>query len=423
MDADPMPFAEHSLATPDNPAGHSERARHIQQLLRRRDLRLRFPAELESEFRAHHDDAALRIFRASLTWLALLYLAMAISALTILSGSHDGAWPIIFAGFALIMLAAWGLASTRLMQGHYQRTVTTLAALMMVLATINPMFEPEPAFRTLLHIGTVFVVVVVYLGLSLRLPYALLAGWGGGLPPLLLATSFGVAQDWTLVIPTYAGASLLCMVLCFRDERQRRRMFLQGELLREDQRRIETLARELSRQALVDGLTGLANRRQFDQALKREWSRAQREQQPLALVFADIDYFKPYNDLLGHQEGDDCLRVMAGIFRSQARRATDLAARYGGEEFVLLLPGVDMAGAQQRAEQLAEAVRLCQLPHPRSGCGPVVTLSIGVAVMTPQADDTSAEELVRRADAAMYRAKAEGRNRVVQADQDPIAGA
>ncbi|WP_162925650.1 GGDEF domain-containing protein [Isoalcanivorax indicus] len=423
MDADPTPIAEHTLALQEHSAGHTARARQVQQLLRAGGLRLRFPAVLESEFRAHHDDAALRIFRASLTWLALLYLAMAVSALTVLSGSHTGVWPLIFAGFAVIMVMAWGLASTPLMRRRYQRTVTTLAALMMILATINPMLEPDEAFRTLLHIGTVFVVVVVYLGLSLRLPYALLAGWGGGLPPLGLAAWFGAPLDWTLVVPTYVGASLLCMVLCFRDERQRRRMFLQGELLREDQRRIETLARELSRQALVDGLTGLANRRQFDQALKREWARAQREQQPLALVFADIDYFKPYNDLLGHQEGDDCLRVMAGIFRSQARRATDLAARYGGEEFVLLLPGVDMNGAVQRAEQLAEAVRLCQLPHPRSGCASVVTLSIGVSVMIPQADDESPEELVRRADAAMYRAKAEGRNRVVQADQEPMAGA
>ena len=260
-----------------------------------------------------------------------------------------------------------------------------------------------------------FAVVVVYLGLSLRLPYALLAGWGGGLPPLLAALVMQMPMDWVLVMSTYVGASLLCILLCFRDERQRRRMFLQGTLLREDQHRIHDLVEELSRQALVDSLTGLANRRQFDQTLRREWARARREAQPLALVFADIDYFKAYNDHLGHQEGDDCLRVLAGIFRGQARRATDLAARYGGEEFVLLLPGTGREAALQRAARLADAVRDSQLPHPRSGCAPVVTLSIGVAVMVPAQDSDTQEELVRRADTALYQAKANGRDQVVMA--------
>lgn len=383
----------------------------IEGLLNRRGWRLRFPSSMEARFRSHHDDDALRIFRSSLVYLALLYLAMAVTALVVIDWDSVGAWPFMFAGFALLIIAAWRVSYSRLIHQRYQQVVCGMATLVVLLAVVNPMLEQDPAFRTLIHIGGVFAIVVVYLGLSLRLPYAMLAGWGGGLPPLYLAHTLGVSLDWVLIVPTYIGASVLCMVLGFRDERQRRRMFLQGELLREDRHRIAMLAEELSRQALVDGLTGLANRRQFDQALRREWARALREEQPLALIFADIDYFKPYNDHFGHQEGDDCMRVLAGVFRQQARRATDLAARYGGEEFVLLLPGIGRGAAIQRAEDLADAVRACQLPHPRSECAPVVTVSVGVVSAMPDSR-TGEEELVRRADQALYQAKAAGRNQV-----------
>ncbi|MBZ2190202.1 GGDEF domain-containing protein [Alcanivorax sp. JB21] len=396
----------------------------IERLLDGRGWRLRFPPPLEAGFRSHHDDDALRVFRSSLVYLALLYFVMAVTALTVLDWEKVGAWPFMFSGFAVLIIAAWRISYTPLIRQRYQQVVCGLAALVMLIAAINPMLEQDPEFRTLIHIGGVFAVVVVYLGLSLRLPYAMLAGWGGGLPPLYIAHTWGVPLDWVLIVPTYFGASVLCMVLGFRDERQRRRMFLQGELLREDRRRIAMLAEELSRQALVDGLTGLANRRQFDQALSREWARALREEQPLALIFADIDYFKLYNDHFGHQEGDDCMRVLAGVFRQQARRATDLAARYGGEEFVLLLPGTGRGAAIQRAEELAEAVRACQLPHPRSQCAPVVTVSVGVVSAIPGSNG-SEDDLVGRADQALYQAKAAGRNRVQFAGlfQEPMAGA
>ena len=397
MDADPS----HSVDDSGN----------IEALLNRHGWRLKFPSSMETRFRSHHDDDALRIFRSSLVYLALLYLAMAVTALVVIDWDSVGAWPFMFASFALLIIAAWRVSYSRLIHQRYQQVVCGMATLVVLLAVVNPMLEQDPAFRTLIHIGGVFAIVVVYLGLSLRLPYAMLAGWGGGLPPLYLAHTLGMSLDWVLIVPTYIGASVLCMVLGFRDERQRRRMFLQGELLREDRHRIAMLAEELSRQALVDGLTGLANRRQFDQALRREWARALREEQPLALIFADIDYFKPYNDHFGHQEGDDCMRVLAGVFRQQARRATDLAARYGGEEFVLLLPGIGRGAAIQRAEDLAEAVRACQLPHPRSACAPVVTVSVGVVSAMPDSR-TGEEELVRRADQALYQAKAAGRNQV-----------
>ena len=158
-------------------------------------------------------------------------------------------------------------------------------------------------------------------------------------------------------------------------------------------------------------MTGLANRRRFDEALELEWRRASRSQTPLAVVMADIDSFKQYNDTLGHPQGDKCLAAVADVFFQSVGRAGDLAARYGGEEFVVLMPGADLAAALVFAEGMRAACEERAIAHPASPVGPVVTISLGVASCIPS-DDVSPTFLVSEADAALYRAKLEGRNRV-----------
>ncbi|TXT40236.1 MAG: hypothetical protein FD135_1470 [Comamonadaceae bacterium] len=167
----------------------------------------------------------------------------------------------------------------------------------------------------------------------------------------------------------------------------------------------------LSRLSFVDELTGLANRRRLNDALDEEWRRASRTQTNLALVMADIDYFKLYNDSMGHQAGDHCLAAVAGVFLQAAGRAGDLAARYGGEEMVFLMPGADYAAALVMAESLRAACEALAIPHLASPVRPVVTISLGVASCMPSAD-SSADSLLAQADAALYRAKEAGRNRV-----------
>lgn len=161
------------------------------------------------------------------------------------------------------------------------------------------------------------------------------------------------------------------------------------------------LLREL---AFIDGLTGVHNRRHFDERFLAESRRALRTRAPLAVVLADVDHFKRYNDALGHLAGDDCLRRVASALRACLKRPTDLLARYGGEEFVCLLPDTDLAGAIGVAQLMEQAVRDLALPHPGvQGC---VTISLGVAA-GPQA-----AALVQAADQALYLAKAAGRSRV-----------
>ena len=163
--------------------------------------------------------------------------------------------------------------------------------------------------------------------------------------------------------------------------------------------------------AYVDGLTGVANRRHFDDQLQIEWRRCERSGQPLSLLMIDIDHFKSYNDQYGHQQGDACLQAVAQTLRAGLGRAHDLVARYGGEEFVCLLPEIDAAGALSVAESLRMAVQALQLPHASSPVAGVVTISIGAASGVPREDGMSAD-LLARADASLYRAKSEGRNRV-----------
>ena len=163
--------------------------------------------------------------------------------------------------------------------------------------------------------------------------------------------------------------------------------------------------------SLVDGLTGVRNRRSFDDSLRALWRFAQERQQPLALIMLDVDKFKIYNDNYGHQAGDECLRRVAAAM-TRAARSTDVCARYGGEEFALLLPGADTHTARAVALRIHNEIEREQLPHPASPVNGFVTVSLGVASLVPGKDAGSdGKMLVRNADAALYDAKSTGRNR------------
>lgn len=175
---------------------------------------------------------------------------------------------------------------------------------------------------------------------------------------------------------------------------------------------LEAANNRLQQISLTDSLTGLANRRHFDQVLEREWHRASRNHSPLALILVDVDHFKRFNDTYGHQEGDSCLASVAQALGECANRSSDLAARYGGEEFALILPHTDGAGAYAVGEHLLSNVAACAIPHGASSVGPIVSVSAGVASMVP-CDDLSASALIAAADQALYQAKKTGRARVV----------
>lgn len=184
----------------------------------------------------------------------------------------------------------------------------------------------------------------------------------------------------------------------------------QNAMLQQYSTELVTANLRLGELSLTDSLTGLGNRRRFDEGLQAGWAHARRAGKPLALLIADVDHFKRYNDCYGHQAGDDCLLQVAQVLRGQSKRAADLVARYGGEEFAVIAFGTHQEGALQLGEALCHAVAELALPHADSPHGRV-TISIGAAVAMP-GDEMEPSALIRLADAALYRAKSEGRNGV-----------
>ena len=249
--------------------------------------------------------------------------------------------------------------------------------------------------------------------------------WVLGASYLLLASLFlahvlclavDVVQSWqrfgtiiyAVMVPSIYGIMIVSgfsMLLLAKDKSD-------GDLKRaQDSLRIkdEQYRRKLERLSKTDDLTGIANRRHFDAVLTREYARHTRSGETLALILADVDHFKAFNDCYGHVAGDDCLRRIGGILAANASRATDLAARYGGEEFACILPMTDLEGACAIAEQIRQALEALAIPHMGSSTAGVVTASFGVATMRCTKDRTFSE-VVAAADKLLYAAKSSGRN-------------
>ncbi|MGY4502621.1 diguanylate cyclase (GGDEF)-like protein/PAS domain S-box-containing protein [Bradyrhizobium sp. GM24.11] len=182
-----------------------------------------------------------------------------------------------------------------------------------------------------------------------------------------------------------------------------------------EQKRLETRLETL---AIEDSLTGLANRRRFDERLKEEWARAYRDRSSLGLLMIDVDHFKAYNDEYGHPAGDACLRVVAKIIAAEMQRVGDLAARYGGEEFAMLLPNTDAAGCARIGERIRSAVHDAGLVHASNPAAPRVTVSVGGAACRPAFERAAgAGSLVESADRALYAAKDAGRDQLMMSDE------
>jgi two-component system chemotaxis family response regulator WspR len=181
--------------------------------------------------------------------------------------------------------------------------------------------------------------------------------------------------------------------------------------LRASQMKLAELNMQLLKLANVDGLTGIVNRRHFEERLAEEWLRAWRSRYPLTLIMFDVDGFKPYNDRFGHLEGDECLKRIALCAQEITSRPADTVARYDGEEFILLLPQTDSSGALKVAEKLRADIENLQLPNPDSSVSPYVTISVGVITVVPEADATQ-DNCIRLVSEALARAKEAGRNRL-----------
>jgi diguanylate cyclase (GGDEF)-like protein len=295
---------------------------------------------------------------------------------------------------------------------HYQKVIFIAGSAVLAIAMLGTQLLDNPRLMQINTYVSLLIISILVLALRLSLIVSTLTSLTGITLAIGTVLLLGRPVDWSMLIWYCLGSLLVMVFVGAVIERQERISFLQGLLLEHESAERARLNQELDRLAHQDGLTHLANRRHFDDALVREWERLRREGRPMAVLFIDVDYFKPYNDTYGHAAGDECLTAIGGVLQQAARRPGDLAARYGGEEFVVILPGTEVAGAREVAERIVADVDKLRIPHTASQVATHVTVSIGLAVRVPQAGE-AVQGLLEAADKAVYAAKRGGRHRVV----------
>ena len=231
--------------------------------------------------------------------------------------------------------------------------------------------------------------------------------------PLLSATQRQQVDD-VITLPVDQIELMMRVESLMRARQQslKLRALLAQEKLLEQQLQVDNQI--LHTMAVQDGLTGIPNRRAFDEKLTYEWRLGRREQTPLTVVICDVDHFKIYNDTYGHLVGDDCLKTIAEVLDTEVQRPADMVARFGGEEFALILPDTDLEGTLHILDRIRSALRSRAIPHANSPTSPYVSLSFGLAQVIP-CQNIQTVDLLRAADSALYQAKTEGRDRIAVA--------
>ncbi|MDQ8036309.1 MAG: diguanylate cyclase [Pedobacter sp.] len=382
----------------------------IEALVQRRSWKLGFGGSLESAYDVDHRKRAVGAFKNSAVFILVLYLLLS-SGIYLLMPPHELLnWLSLYGLVGVIIVLAGVFARIHTLDRWFEiyAGAGSFGAVALSVAVTGVVVDPVAGQLT--QAAVMYAMVIIYSVVGLRFKHALYAGWLGGLAGTVLALVLGGEVDWGLLHRTYTGSSLLGMFIAYYAERRDRDLYLQARLLRAAQERTEEYAGRLDRLSRQDALTGLANRRHFDEEMQQEWRRATRQQSSLAVLMIDIDHFKHYNDTLGHVNGDGCLRRVSALIAAHTRRPGDIAVRYGGEEFLLLFPETDRETACQHAERLIASLRDAGIPQAPGLPREFVSISVGVAVAIPGVSMLAPGELICAADDALYEAKHGGRD-------------
>jgi diguanylate cyclase (GGDEF)-like protein len=380
--------------------------------------RLRFEPALERAFQEEH----LPRRRQHVLWCT------GFGALTLLVGLHSDArllpdlahllwWMRPLLAALLMASAVWARISPSLTPRRLENLITlqvaSVAAFVLWTATssqaLTAVTHSVSLFMVLIYSGVVVFqrfAQAALIGLACMVAYPLLVH--GHTPEEALILGENIKLVWIV--------GSLSLLANYAFERHERHVFWLRQQSLHQRLQLESLKQRLKRQSSLDALTGLFNRRHFDDTL-RQWGQV--EHRPLSLLMIDVDHFKAYNDRHGHLQGDQCLRTVSGLLADHARRLQGLAARVGGEEFAILLPRCEREDAHFMAQALCTAVRGEAMVHAAEGAGPFVTISVGVSTLGAL-DTFSGAELYAQADAALYQAKSRGRNQCVQASEQLI---
>lgn len=386
---------------------------YIHQLLNDKPLFFYFENDIELRFYAKRAEEYRRLLSLGKLLFFVLYGIITFIALVIFPESVMAEGQFIFkyvlVPIGLLLLLVLLLAEQPLFQRHYQWLATPISTLILYCVMLASVSNIDSTFAQHAAYDVMIIVTIISFGLRVQFPVCLLIVCLAAILTVLTTISLNWKIDWFKFTHFYGLGSTITLLIVALIERQERFAFLQELLVAHQTVELDRLNRALDKMSREDPLTGLANRRAFDDVLNREWERARREQQSIALLYMDVDFFKLYNDTYGHNIGDVCLRRVGQTLKQALRRPTDLAARYGGEEFVVLLPNTNADGATDVAQRIIKHIDALALPHSRSKAASHVTLSIGITFTIPQKQQTLTEFLAK-ADAALYKAKEHGRH-------------
>lgn len=378
---------------------------------------LKFPADIEKDYNWRSNATFIKSSRLILSFGILLYLAFGFTDYALGQEMADTLWLIRVVLSGIMLIGITVIFNQQLIDAVIKATAFGMTIIgLSVILFIYMLDEP---YSYAYHFGLVpwQVFILVSLRSYLRaitvssiivfICYILVA-YSKDFAPYNPEVDRLVYVMLPMFIIFWGLLIAMGIYLGYQMEKSARIDYVKNKLLSLDAQRLTLLSEELHLLSTTDSLTGLANRRHFENCFDLEWRRAIRTQDSIALIMIDIDYFKKFNDHYGHQAGDECLRQVCPVFQSYAQRSGELVARYGGEEFVILLPRMTLAGAQHIAQGMCRKVSHLNIAHADSDKNNV-TISIGVAAMVPTLSDDD-EILLRDADRALYQAKANGRD-------------
>ncbi|MEQ1310699.1 GGDEF domain-containing protein [Acinetobacter sp. XH1639] len=378
-----------------------------------------FPKELEVIYKDQYKNEAAYEFRYRAPIILCLYLYLSFGTYQVLPTELRTAWVAYYGWVGMIIVFAWLLAFIPSMNRWFDYYVClgSTGAVALTFTLINVLEHGQN--NVLFHAAMMYAVVIIYGFVGMRFYTAMFAGWSGGLIGIAISVWLNGSIDWTYLNRTYTFSSFLGMALAYAIDRQHRENYLQDCMIELNRLELMRQAQQLSILSQQDALTGLANRRYLDEVLENEWKRSIRHEVPITIMMIDIDFFKLYNDTLGHIQGDQCLKRIAILLGSISSRSGDLAARYGGEEFLLLFSMTDKDQALIQVQRLMQLMQNIGIAHPRSNVSKYVTISVGVATTTPHLND-SLSEFISQADHALYVAKNNGRNQYYVATSENV---
>lgn len=387
---------------------------YIRLITSRRPIFFTFPAAMEQDFQRKRVASSLFYIRSG-QWLLLLMFTLIVAIAWFnyrpLMAARDYLLiKTIYAPVgALILFIIFG---NRLPWVHrrFHAVMFPVSLIQIVLIQQHVFQATGNSYYEYATYNLMITLLLVALGLRFATPVLLGLYLLSGAVSLLSAMLFGLPVNPLSFFYYYVIFGTVILVLAAIAERQERFGFLQELLARLQGEELTRLNRTLEKIAHEDALTGIPNRRSFDETAEKEFERATRDRQPLSVLLLDVDYFKRYNDTYGHAAGDKCLQLIARTLQEALMRPADMVARYGGEEFILLLPNTPPDGAAKVAERILRWVDAGQIPHETSSVAQHVTVSIGIYTLIPDKQQTL-KGVVKQADEALYAAKGSGRHR------------